>query len=536
MVLVLHGPSYNPSLPMITPEALAGDINTELADFWLPLAGGALGGPLSLPADPTANLQAATKQYVDNLIARSGGPFLPLAGGVVAGTLGVSGITTLTGGVNGNAVFGIGSGGNGTGLTVNNGAQVSRLNIPTNTRTWTPSSVQDASTSALFSAGQTVTGTMGSVDGAVWLFGVNSNNIDNTNAPDPFMPFKVQTNFGATRGSIGAFSISQAQTSDLLDADGLTRFYTALQVTQFLAHRAGNQSNAVGFNVVVNQGSGSTGWSNLEVAELGVARVPGTSIVNANVLGLIHTNTSGNHATSTESYVHMLAGGGTTSANTGILLGSPGAQWPIDPTNGWVIDTVCQVANNPGNAQRMPQAAAGGFDFSQVNFSDSVMRSPGIRLRGIPEIDIGPAAISANSTGAQIDVVRLKGTLGSVIAAGAGYQVGDQLYDGNGGIITVTAVNASGNITAASYIAGKEPYWSGGGAPTTVSTTGGSGNSLATFNVTWTAQTRLSLQPSGGAIVMPLLTNAANDAAAAGAGVAVGQIYRNGSVLMQRVA
>lgn len=32
----------------------------------------------------------------------------------------------------------------------------------------------------------------------------------------------------------------------------------------------------------------------------------------------------------------------------------------------------------------------------------------------------------------------------------------------------------------------------------------------------------------------PVLANAANDAAAALAGVAIGQLYRNGSVLMQR--
>jgi hypothetical protein len=46
----------------------------------------------------------------------------------------------------------------------------------------------------------------------------------------------------------------------------------------------------------------------------------------------------------------------------------------------------------------------------------------------------------------------------------------------------------------------------------------------------------LSLMPSGGKISSALLTNAANDAAAASAGVVVGQWYRNGSQLMQRVA
>jgi hypothetical protein len=36
-------------------------------------------------------------------------------------------------------------------------------------------------------------------------------------------------------------------------------------------------------------------------------------------------------------------------------------------------------------------------------------------------------------------------------------------------------------------------------------------------------------------LTLPLLTNAADDAAAASAGIAVGQFYRNGSAVMQRV-
>ena len=49
------------------------------AAAFLPLTGGTLTGLLTLAADPTADLQAATKQYVDN------GAFLPLAGGSVTG-------------------------------------------------------------------------------------------------------------------------------------------------------------------------------------------------------------------------------------------------------------------------------------------------------------------------------------------------------------------------------------------------------------------------------------------------------------------
>ena len=43
-------------------------INSLLGSY-LPLNGGALNGALQLQADPTAAMQAATKNYVDNAVA-----------------------------------------------------------------------------------------------------------------------------------------------------------------------------------------------------------------------------------------------------------------------------------------------------------------------------------------------------------------------------------------------------------------------------------------------------------------------------------
>lgn len=64
--------------------------------------------------------------------------------------------------------------------------------------------------------------------------------------------------------------------------------------------------------------------------------------------------------------------------------------------------------------------------------------------------------------------------------------------------------------------------------------------SNATFTAGFLKSTGFLVDGSGNASVnsikLPLLTNAANDAAAASAGVVVGQFYRNGSVVMQRVA
>jgi hypothetical protein len=61
----------------------------------------------------------------------------------------------------------------------------------------------------------------------------------------------------------------------------------------------------------------------------------------------------------------------------------------------------------------------------------------------------------------------------------------------------------------------------------------------AQITQTWTARSALSIQPTGGAIKLSGVqssTSYANDAAAAAGGVAVGQVYRNGSVVQVRIS
>jgi hypothetical protein len=61
----------------------------------------------------------------------------------------------------------------------------------------------------------------------------------------------------------------------------------------------------------------------------------------------------------------------------------------------------------------------------------------------------------------------------------------------------------------------------------------------ATITQSWTARSALSIQPTGGPILLDGVqasTSYANDAAAAAGGVAVGQVYRNGSVVQVRIS
>lgn len=93
-------PNYNYDIPDIgADDSIWGDrlnsnwsdIDTDLKTIsdaqsnYLPLAGGAMTGSLVLNADPTADLEASTKAYVDTLRTDAASTYLPLAGGVITG-------------------------------------------------------------------------------------------------------------------------------------------------------------------------------------------------------------------------------------------------------------------------------------------------------------------------------------------------------------------------------------------------------------------------------------------------------------------
>lgn len=58
------------------------ELGSQLNGLYLPKAGGAMSGPLTLAANPTENLQAATKQYVDQSVASAGGGDFMASGAV----------------------------------------------------------------------------------------------------------------------------------------------------------------------------------------------------------------------------------------------------------------------------------------------------------------------------------------------------------------------------------------------------------------------------------------------------------------------
>ena len=210
----------------------------------------------------------------------------------------------------------------------------------------------------------------------------------------------------------------------------------------------------------------------------------------------------------------------TPAAGWQNILGIGGgiAQWPLDP-QGTLIQARPQYAAGGSNLfQPLPaNLAAGGIDFTKVNFSTASLQMPGMSLDGTGKLFLKGPSLTTDNTGLRIDATGWVGTGNAAVAAGGGggsgstvnnYWVGDLVFDDLGGQHQVTAVNNStGAVTAVTTLV--QPSVSSGGSPANTRTaTGGSGAGL-TLNVTWTATTALLLNPSGGNVTAP--TVAAGD-------------------------
>jgi len=242
-------------------------------------------------------------------------------------------------------------------------------------------------------------------------------------------------------------------------------------------------------------------------------------------------------------------GGISRGVREGLEIGGAAVHWPIKPT-GYII-----AAHIAATQLTRPAQAAGFLDCVDLDLTTGGTGTwgGGFILRGegasvIPSsgnggaVRTGHASLSSSATGATlaVDQDKMTGTP-AINAAGTNWENNMCAGDVHGNVVQVTA--SGGAVTGITVI---RRAWvpRGTGATTGVAFTcknvvnGGFGQGL-TLNLTWTSQNALTIQPTTGqTIYMPALqasTSYANDAAAAAGGVAVGQLYRNGSVIQCRI-
>ena len=425
----------------------------------LPLAGGALTGPLTLAGNATLPLQAVPLQQLNT--ATAGGPFLPLAGGTVLGT-----ITAPLFASPGDTYTGSGT------------------PIP-------------ARLALAWNLAGTTTGA-----GNLATITVSSDTADGTAAANGAITgLNITQNVGAAKGgragiwqqlNVGALAAAgqemvgiQANCFAFASTNTNGALLQAIAATNVARANSSVGSLCNEFDYSAETGSSVSTKIGLQIT-LGTADAVAGSSQDA---GLMFTNA--NPAASSPGMSH------------GIQFGSLSHGWPINPTTGTIIGAVQEVAYKASarTVAFVPVTAFAGVDFLNVGFFGYAFRSAGFSVDAGGQISTGNAAISRNATGIAIDIPRQIVTAAAVAAGGGGggigtndYYTGDILFDANGGQYRVATVTAGAVATVTVLV----PSTAVTPPTNPVTTTGGSGTGC-TLTLTWSVRNTLALNPSGGA-------------------------------------
>jgi hypothetical protein len=330
-------------------------------------------------------------------------------------------------------------------------------------------------------------------------FAIAADTVNALGTTGGFLGLNLSHNFGgaATSGTHHAarFNILHNGTVDVSVGGG---FQSSLQ-----AWYTGSSTFTTGlgaafaFNPQVILTSAASNYALLEAIE-GVATsfMLGTPPTTRAVLAAFTGGTQ--QASNDDDGINFSGVAGEVGFMSGIRYGRFGTVWPIDPAGSLIM------ARTQANATGyLPPTAAYGMRFGNVNFTAGVLKSPGLLIDGAGTVNVGAGKIAKIATGISIDVVNYTGGTPTISAAGASYQVNDQLTGTgtatlNGGIYIVDTVSGGGNILTGHFLVGREPVSYGGAGPATIAMEGGHGNQLAVVGVTWTRQRALQIQPTAG--------------------------------------
>lgn len=450
------------------------------------------------------------------------GPFLPVAGGTVVGDLTLSGAGTgLT--VANNALFGgtLTAAGGGTfsgtfagtptftgtplfsaagagSLAINSYAWLAHLGwlqIDANgggTIVWGPGTSNAAGTSPIY-ATVNVSGTSVATSPTQWLFSIPTDRLDSSASPNGYFGASWYQNIDGANGARGSHTGSLMQvTQD--GAYGITGGSSGVGVLNawfFGSHAVTGGPNNIVFNPQIVMSASSSGWALAELIEGSINLTAGGG--QPGVRGGVTMFSDGGVTGLTDDYAYGVFnnGPGTVPWGVGLQFGRKNASsGPMAA----LIQAVPQTNSSP-----VTNSTAGyGVDFSTVNFSTYAWASPGAAIGPNGTHYIGGGQITPGASGVSIDVANYIASSPTISVAGNLYSVGDHVYDTHGGILNVTSVGGSGNITAVAYLAGAPGYSYGGTGPATMAVRGGSGSQTAVIGVTWTQQTALAIQPTAG--------------------------------------
>jgi hypothetical protein len=464
---------------------------------YLLLSGGTLTGPLTLSGDASAALNPVTLQQLNT----KAGAYLPLTGGSLSGT----------------------------------------LTAPQHRAPLTNTNFTTAIASDWFYANAPMVGSTTENNTAFNSIIINDS-VSSTAPTTPLIAaFKVldQSALTTLRGSrIAIYGVMRIPATTANNGANPSAFYVAVQgdASASVAD-GGTAGNAIGaidgaFFGATLSGT-ATNYASLYGVELSTGISAGCSAQFRAGLSIEEAGGTTQRAFGGyggDNAIQILNGGGSQAGyGIGLAFGHAAHPAAFKSDSAYIASVPITANNNFG-----PLLADVGLRFWQTLFTTNAMELPGLTIGPTGNVALANATLARTATGVALDVPNVVVTGGTIAAAGTAYTANDLVYEATSkSMFLVSSVDGSGHITGLSLRVGGALATAPGGP---LALTGGSGDHLATVTLTTAANKTLSLNPSGGALVLPLLTNAANDAAAASAGVAVNQLYRNGSVVMQRVA
>jgi hypothetical protein len=188
--------------------------------------------------------------------------------------------------------------------------------------------------------------------------------------------------------------------------------------------------------------------------------------------------------------------------NLGLGFGRLGGNWPINPAGTMIGAVIAQVPVTKDNI------AANGIDLRAVDFTNLAYASPGYQVTGTGKTSIGAGVVAPISTGLSVDVVLSQVSAVAIASGGSSYLVNGIVFGPNGGVYQVASIGGGGSLGSLTILV--PDYYPAGSVPANpVTILGGAHVTAATVNFTWTASTTLSLNPSGGPVLMAGLPTSA---------------------------
>ena len=282
--------------------------------------------------------------------------------------------------------------------------------------------------------------------------------------------------------------------------------------------------------------TGATNFFELCGYNLNISAGVGTSVAVKHALTIDPLSDDKVQGSVEDACIQMAMQPGAIGWKNLIAIGNMSGSWPLDATS--------SIWGTYRSAAPRAMQANYGLNWCDIAFTTAPIAVPGFVVDGSGNVTSGALKVttSGNTTSIDTTLVHVTNTTVATSPSG-GWTPGMGLYDASGNQWLCTTTDGtstdgiSGHLTGVSAVPIGPAYVTSPPPSNPVAVTDQSGHKTATLTLTWsTSPGTLALQPSGGKITSALLTNAANDAAAATAGVTVGQWYRNGSQLMQRVA